>query len=178
VFCVVTPAPAADREVERGQYLVTVISGGDCHTPGGLLENPTASAFSEVPRSGFALPDLGVFYGSNLTPDKETGLGNWTAEQIAVAIRTGERPDGRKLAPVMPVASFSHLTAADALAIAAYLNSLPPIRNKVAGPFGPNQQPTGFVMSVRPAEALLAKRAADQMSGRRVDLGSAERLFQ
>jgi hypothetical protein len=52
----------------------------------------------------------------------------------------------------MPVASFSHLTSADALAMAAYLKTLPPVRNKVAGPFGPNEKPASFVMTVMPAE--------------------------
>ncbi len=53
----------------------------------------------------------------------------------------------------MPVASFSHLTTADVLAIAAYLKSLPPVRNKVSGPFGPNEKPASFVMTALPADA-------------------------
>jgi mono/diheme cytochrome c family protein len=146
-------ANASDPQVERGKYLVTVISCGDCHTPGGLLGKPDMKRFLGGSEVGFALPDLGVFYGSNLTPDTATGLGNWTVEEIATAIRTGIRPDGRKLAPVMPVASFGHLTPADALAIGAYLKSLPPVRNKVAGPFAPNQKPTSFVMTAMPADA-------------------------
>jgi mono/diheme cytochrome c family protein len=97
-------ADAADRQVERGKYLVRVISCSDCHTPGGLLGKPDMKRFLGGSEVGFALPDLGVFYGSNLTPDTATGLGNWTVEEIATAIRTGIRPDGRKLAPVMPVA--------------------------------------------------------------------------
>jgi hypothetical protein len=72
-------------------------------------------------------------------------------QQIADAIRTGRRPDGRKLAPIMPLAPFSHLSAADALAMAAYLKTLLPVHNKVAGPFAPTEKPTGFVMSVLPA---------------------------
>jgi mono/diheme cytochrome c family protein len=149
-------AGAADPQVERGRYLVTVISCSDCHTPGGLLGKPDMKRFLGGSEVGFALPDLGVFYGSNLTPDRATGLGNWTVEEIATAIRTGIRPDGRKLAPVMPVAAFSHLTSADALAMAAYLKTLPPVRNKVAGPFAPNQKPSSFVMAVMPADAYWA----------------------
>jgi hypothetical protein len=63
----------------------------------------------------FEVPSLGVFCGPNLTPDKETALGNWTEEQIATAITTGKRPDGRILAPPMPVASFKHLTKSDGI---------------------------------------------------------------
>ena len=79
---------------------------------------------------------MGVFVGENLTPDKETGLGDWTSEQIIAAIRTGKTPEGKDLSPVMPYAAFWHLTDADAEAIAAFLKSLPPVSNKVKN-FGP-----------------------------------------
>lgn len=101
---------------------------------------------------GFEVPGLGVFYGSNLTLDEETGLGNWTIEQIATAITSGRTPDNRILAPVMPVAAFKNLTEADALAIAAYLKTLPPIKNKVPGPFGLTKKPTSFVFQVLPPD--------------------------
>jgi hypothetical protein len=101
---------------------------------------------------GFALPGAGVFVGPNLTSDKETGLGGWTAPQIVAAITTGTLPDGRILAPVMPWRDLSHLTKSDALAIAAYLKSLPPVSHKVAGPFGPTETPSVFVMSVLPGD--------------------------
>jgi hypothetical protein len=91
---------AADRQVERGKYLVSVIRCTDCHTPGALLGKPDMTRYLAGSQVGVALPGLGVFYGPNLTPDNETGLGNWTIEEIATAIRTGKRPDGRKLAPI------------------------------------------------------------------------------
>jgi hypothetical protein len=56
------------------------------------------------------------------------------------------------LAPAMPVESFKHLTRADALAIAAYLKTLAPIKNKVPGPFGAGEKPTSFVYQVIPAD--------------------------
>jgi hypothetical protein len=96
---------------------------------------------------------LGVFYGPNLTPDKETGLGAWTIDQIVTAIQTGQRPDGRVLAPIMPWQSFAKLTKSDARAIAAYLKTLPAVKNKVPGPFGPSEKPTSFVMKIVPPEA-------------------------
>jgi mono/diheme cytochrome c family protein len=145
-------AHAASRQIERGKYLVTVISCGDCHTPGTFLGHPDMTRFLGGSDVGFEVPGLGVFYGANLTPDKETGLGSWTAEQIAAAITTGKTPDGRTLAPPMPVESFKHLTKTDALAIAAYLKTLPPVKNKVAGPFGPGQKPMSFVYQVVPAD--------------------------
>ena len=101
---------------------------------------------------GFEIPGLGVFYGSNLTSDDETGLGKWTEEQIATAITTGKRPDGRMLAPAMPVESFKHLSRSDALAIAAYLKTLPPIKNKIPDPSGPTEKPASFVYQVLPPD--------------------------
>ena len=108
---------------------------------------------------GFAIPHLGVFVGPNLTPDKATGLGNWTAAQIVNAITKGQTPQGRTLAPVMPWHAYANLTKSDALAIVAYLKSLPPVSHQVAGPFGPNETPTTFVMAVIPG-AVYAKLAS------------------
>ena len=101
---------------------------------------------------GFEIPRLGVFVGPNLTPDKETGLGTWTEEEIVTALKTGIRPDGRILAPSMPWPEFAKLTKPDAMAIAAFLKSLPPIHNKVPGPFGPTEKPAIFVMKIVPPE--------------------------
>jgi len=145
-------ANATDWQAARGKYLLSIIPCTDCHTPGTFLGKPDMSRYLGGSEVGFEVPGLGVFYGPNLTPDKETGLGNWTKDQIATAIRTGKRPDGRILAPPMPVATFKNLTQADALAIAAYLKTLPPIKNKVPGPFGPTQKPTSFVYQVLPPD--------------------------
>ena len=70
------------------------------------------------------MPGLGVFVGRNLTPDKETGLGNWTDQEIITAFTTGVRPDHRTLAPIMPWPALSKLTPDDAKAIVAYLRSI------------------------------------------------------
>jgi mono/diheme cytochrome c family protein len=149
---VVDVGRAEDAQLARGQYLVTLGSCTDCHTPGHLLGKPDMTRFLGGSDVGFAIPGLGTFVGRNLTPDKETGLGSWTREQVATAFTTGVRPDGRVLAPVMPWAAFSQLTKADALAIAAYLQSLPPVRQEVPGPFGPNEKVSVFVMDVLPAD--------------------------
>jgi mono/diheme cytochrome c family protein len=142
-------ADAADV-VARGKYLVTVGGCSDCHTPGTFLGKPSMSEFLGGSDVGFAIPGLGVFAGPNLTPDKETGLGNWTDAQIITTITTGKRPDGRILAPIMPYKALASLTKEDAQAIAAYLRSLVPVHNKVAGPFGPSEKPSIFVMAVLP----------------------------
>jgi len=133
---------SAETQVERGKYLVTVIGCSDCHTDGSFAGKPDMAHFLGGSSVGFEMPGLGTFYGSNLTPDAETGLGKWTAKQIVTAITTGARPDGRELAPIMPWRGLSHLKPKDALAIAAYLKSLPPVPNKVPGPFGASEKPT------------------------------------
>ena len=79
---------------------------------------------------GFEIPGLGVFPGRNITPDKETGIGGWTDEQIATAMTTGKRPDGRELAPIMPYHAFSYMTKDDVAAIVAFLHSIPAVNNR------------------------------------------------
>ena len=139
----------------RGHYLVSIMGCNDCHTPGYFLGKPDMARFLGGSDVGFAIPGLGVFVPPNLTPDQATGLGSWTAEQIVTAFTTGVRPDGRELAPIMPWREMAGLTPDDAAAIAAYLQSLPPVDHQVPGPFGPNDQVSGvFVMTIVPGEVF------------------------
>src|SRR6516225_3851326 len=92
-------ALADDAEIARGKYLVTIASCNDCHTPGYFLGKPDFSRTLGGSDVGFTIPGLGAFVGPNLTPDKETGLGNWTDAQIIGAIMAGATPEGRQLAP-------------------------------------------------------------------------------
>jgi mono/diheme cytochrome c family protein len=144
-------ANAADKQVARGKYLVSLGGCNDCHTPGYFLGKPDMTKYLAGSDVGFAIPGLGVFVGPNLTPDKQTGLGNFTMQQIVTALTKGQLPDGRILAPIMPWKAFANMTKSDALAIAAFLKSLPAVNHQVPGPFGPTQTPTVFVMSVQPA---------------------------
>ena len=147
-------AEAADRaEVVRGKYLVNLGLCTDCHTPGYFFGKPDDSRFLGGSEVGFEIPGLGVFHGPNLTPDKETGIGAWSEADIVKLLRTGVRPDGRELAPIMPWKAFSQLTDYDVRAIAAYLKSLPAVANTVPGPFGPSETPTSFVFRVVPPPA-------------------------
>ena len=97
---------------------------------------------------GFEIPGQGVFVGPNITPDKETGIGRWTPEQIVIAMQTGERPDGRILAQIMPWHALAELTADDAMAIAAFLRSLNPVHNQVPGPFKPGEVVSTFMFRI------------------------------
>lgn len=140
------------QQVARGKYLVVLGACLDCHTPGYFFGKPDMARYLAGSEVGFEIPGAGVFYGPNLTPDNETGLGNWTDGQIIDAMQKGIRPDGRMLVPIMPWRAFANLTPADAKAIVAYLRSIPAVKNKVPGPFGPNEKPTSFVMKVVPPE--------------------------
>jgi mono/diheme cytochrome c family protein len=144
------PRAQADSQLDRGKYLVVVASCNDCHTPGFFLGKPDAAKYLGGSDVGFEIPGLGVFAGRNITPDKETGIGNWSDEQIATAITTGKRPDGRQLAPIMPYHSFSYMTKEDVAAIVAFLRSIPPVKNQVAGPFKPGEKVSIFTFRVLP----------------------------
>jgi len=151
-------AEAADRaNVHRGKYLVTQGLCTDCHTPGYFFGKPDDARFLGGSEVGFEIPGLGVFHGPNLTPDLETGLGSWSEDDIVKVLRTGVRPDGRELAPIMPWKAFAELTEPDVKSIARYLKSIPPVSNQVPGPFGASETPTSFVFKVVPPPHAAAK---------------------
>jgi mono/diheme cytochrome c family protein len=140
----------AAEDVARGKYLVSVAGCNDCHTPGYFFGKPDSSRYLGGSEVGFEIPGLGIFHGPNLTPDKETGLGSWSNDQIVTALTTGKRPDGRELAGVMPWRAFANFTRDDLNSIVAYLRTLPPVHNKVAGPYDSSEQSTAFVLKIVP----------------------------
>lgn len=144
----VTVAGAGDARIARGKYLVGIAGCGDCHTPGHFFGKPDMARHLGGSEVGFEIPNLGVFYGPNLTPDRETGLGTWSEDDIVTAVTKSVRPDGRQLVPAMPWMGYAKLTRQDAKAIAAYLKSLPPVNHQVPGPFGAQEKPTSFVMRI------------------------------
>jgi mono/diheme cytochrome c family protein len=138
------PAAAQNAEpgtLARGQYLAAIMDCGGCHTGGALIGKPDPALALAGSAIGFQIPDVGTFYPPNLTPDRETGLGAWSAAEIVTAVRTGVRPDGRILAPIMPWHAYAALTDADAAALAAYLKSIPPVRNATPPITGPSETP-------------------------------------
>lgn len=130
--------PAASKSViERGRYLAVTMGCNDCHTPGTLFGSPDMKRELSGSEVGWRGP-WGVSFPRNLTPDPETGLGQWTADEIANALRSGVRKDGTVLLPPMPWPSTSQMTEPDLRALVAYLRSLPAVKHAV-----PNSVPPG-----------------------------------
>jgi mono/diheme cytochrome c family protein len=127
-------AVAADAQtpIERGRYLVdTVMTCHNCHTPMG----PRGPQFDKALSGGlrFDEPPFDVT-GSNITPDANTGIGKWSDAEIKTAIQLGIRPNGVRLAEIMPSGYYQILTARDLDGIVAYLRSIAPVANKVPDP--------------------------------------------
>ena len=138
----------AESAVKRGEYLIRIMDCVGCHTDGALVGKPDSALFLAGSKIGFGIPGLGIFYPPNLTPDQETGLGQWSETEIIAAIRAGVRPDGRELAPAMPWRSYAALTDADAQAVVAYLKSLPPVRFAAPPPTGPDEKAPAPYLSI------------------------------
>ena len=140
------PTARAETPLERGTYLMQgIVACGNCHTPKG----PDGAPIPGMEMAGGFAIDAPVFraVASNLTPDKETGIGAWTDQEIIDAIRNGRRPDGRVLGPPMPFENYRRMSDADAKAIVAYLRALKPVSNKVEAstyriPLPPTYGPT------------------------------------
>ena len=155
-----TAGGATADKVARGKYLVSTSGCHDCHTPWKMGANgpepdmtraltghpsdvtvpppPAPSGpwvgFMTATNTAWGGP-WGTSFSANLTPDKETGTGAWTEQQFLDTIRNGRRQGrGRQLLPPMPWPMIRNLNDADLKAIFAYLQSLPPVKNKVPEP--------------------------------------------
>jgi cytochrome c553 len=136
---------AAQTYRERGAYLVNAVAVcGNCHTPHDSANDP----LPDMELAGGREFDIeaGHIVGPNITPDRETGIGDWNVGQIVYALRNGKRPDGTPIGPPMPTRFYRQLSDRDAEAIAIYLKSLKPVRHAVArsqykavlpSPYGP-----------------------------------------
>lgn len=153
-------AGAMSAAVARGKHLVESSGCNDCHTPYKMGDNgpePDMTRYLSGHPSDAMLPPppqpsgpwivsasatftawsgpWGISYTKNLTPDKETGLGGWTAQQFVDTIKNGrEQGHGRQLLPPMPWPAYRNMSDADLKAIFAYLQTIPPVKNKVPDP--------------------------------------------
>jgi mono/diheme cytochrome c family protein len=155
---------AANAQVKRGEYLVTIGLCNDCHTP--LVMGPNgpgpdmkrmlsghphdlavkAPAKLTEPWEAAASSTLtawsgpwGVSFSANLTPDPETGrLRDFTEQQFMQTMRTGRhKGQGRQILPPMPWPFIGKMTDEDLKAVFAYLRQIPPVKNKVPDPLPP-----------------------------------------
>jgi mono/diheme cytochrome c family protein len=152
-----------NSQIARGEYLVEIMGCHDCHTPMKLgpngPEQDRARALSGHPEDAPAPPDAelpqgylamigasftsfkgpwGTSFTRNLTPDKETGLGDWTVDEFIATMKTGrERGKGRPVLPPMPVQNLRALSDADIRAVFAYLQSVPAVKNRTPQPIEP-----------------------------------------
>ena len=125
------PSAQDFSQVERGRYLTAVADCAACHTDRG------GQAFAggrpiETP--------FGTVIAANITPDRETGIGNWSDAQFDSAVRLGRTEDGSWLYPAMPYPYYTRMSKEDVLAIRAYLNTLPAVHHPVES----NQLPFPF----------------------------------
>jgi len=129
-----TPPPKAPTGgVARGEYLVRAVGHcGECHSPRTMTMATDNSRFLAGNPKGpedSAMP--------NITPDPDTGIGKWSVEEIADYLGSGNKPDGDVAGGLMAeviegtLAGYKDLTKADRTAIAQYLKTIPPIRNKI-----------------------------------------------
>lgn len=123
------PAPESPL-VARGRYLAGLAGCAQCHTPFGPGGPDLARAYA----GGLEVPEeFGTWRSPNITPDRKTGIGDWTDEEIVAAVREGKRPDGSQLFPIMPYLFYNVLSDADSRALVAFLRSLKPVEHAVAG---------------------------------------------
>lgn len=125
-------APAnPEAQLARGKYLAeAVMNCKACHTP---LDESGPVADKEYAGGLEVTEAFGTWRSPNITQDQKTGIGGWTDEQIIAAVREGKRPTGEQMYPVMPYDYFASATDEDMKALVAYLRTVKPIENAVAG---------------------------------------------
>jgi mono/diheme cytochrome c family protein len=111
-------SPPARDLIPRGKYVFAATGGCGCHTE---KDKPVNSGGRKYDGP------FGTVYSTNITPDRQTGIGDWTDEQIIAAIRLGRRPNGERLIPVHPYPVFNGMAEEDLRALVAYLRTLPPV---------------------------------------------------
>ena len=109
----------SQAELARGKYVFGATGGCGCHTKPKEPVNAGGRRYDGP---------FGTVYATNITPDRETGIGAWTDEQIVTAIRLGRRPNGERILPVHPYTVFNGMAAEDLRAVTAYLRTIPAVK--------------------------------------------------
>ena len=139
-------APERHYQVKRGEYLVELLGCGACHTDGALEGAPqmdralAGSSIGIAYTNPLGTENPGIVFPSNITPDAETGIGEWSDDQIARAVRIGVgKHMGRRIA-VMPWQGYAKMTDEDVNAIVSYLRSISPVRHRVPDEVTPGKK--------------------------------------
>jgi mono/diheme cytochrome c family protein len=163
--------PDAAR-IARGKYVATIAGCNDCHTPFkmgptgpepdmsrmlsghpehlGTTPQAESSGAAAAPTNTRFSGGWGVSFTANLTPDPDTGLGQWTFRNFKDTIRSGRHMGrGRPVLPPMPIMMYKHMTDEDLEALFTYLQSIPAIKNRVPEPLPPAAQ--GGAVAATPA---------------------------
>jgi hypothetical protein len=138
VGCSVLPPqpPAGQTAVEReGRHVLQIAAACGCHGANfaGWKEGHPDSFPRAAPYGERFVGPYGAVPAANITPDRETGIGSWTDEQIRRAVTEGITPGDRKLSPLMPYAVYHGMAESDLTALIAYLRRLRPVHNEVTG---------------------------------------------
>lgn len=123
LFFLISTLQAVEKNtlIEKGQYLLSAGGCVACHT----------QQEGQYLAGGRAISSpFGTFYSSNITPDKTTGLGNWTADDFIKALRYGKNPQNHNYYPAFPYTSYTKMSKEDMLALWAYLQSVPAIKQE------------------------------------------------
>lgn len=131
---IATSMARAEDSVERGAYLVNLLSCAACHTEGMMLGSPNGEFYLAGSTIGIGYSNdefPGVVFPPNITPDPETGIGDWSRDEVVRNIQYGIDRHGRQQKPIMPWPGYAHMKEVDATAIADYLLSLPPVKHQV-----------------------------------------------
>jgi mono/diheme cytochrome c family protein len=138
-LCVVVTSAAAETPVERGGYLVNAVMGCDsCHTPRGPSDLKIPSGLNAERRfsGGIEVWETPAYSvrGTNITTDRDTGIGAWSEDDIKRLLTQGVRPNGVQVAPQMPYGFYKILTPGDLDAITSYLKTIEPVSNEMPPP--------------------------------------------
>ena len=119
-------AQGSPAEIARGKYIFGATGGCGCHTE--QIKEGTTKRLGPINAGGrrFDGP-FGTVYSTNITPDRQTGIGGWTDDQIIAATRLGRRPNGERLIPVHPYTVFNGMAEGDLKALVAFLRTVPPV---------------------------------------------------
>ena len=134
IICFSLKISADEEQIKKGEYIFQASGGCSCHT--------NQKNQGKILAGGRSIQTpFGIFFSTNISPDIETGIGNWSDEDFIRAMKLGISPAGKYYFPVFPYTSFQMIKQKDLLALKAYIFSISPVNqvntpNKLILPMG------------------------------------------